>query len=400
MLKTKILEKLFLFFSFFPFISFYPIDTDVQPLFIVFGILVIFKYFIINQKKINLIYILLFLLFLLLSFKINFSVNDNIFYISKAVSPLIGMITLIAFYYLKDELDGKFFFIIINIYFWVSLFIFINPELFLNIQGYLVRNVNTTDIYGIRGISTFSTEPGLFAGLLICFLIINDYLFNTSKQSLKSYRLNFLFIFIMIILTKSGTGYLLFFVYSFLKLFVKIKLNRKSIFGVLFIIFLIPLFIYLINYLNEIFQVRGLDILVKLIFEPELLLLLDMSILTRVYNFYIGILSISYYPFGYGINNINELVYEIINNSQLLLSFSKFEYVDFSQKISLTSSFATLSVMYGLFWWFLWFLILFFVSKANFVSKIFAMIFISFSFSAAFPLIWILLSLDRRKYNE
>lgn len=391
MVPNRILEKLFLFFSFFPFISLYPIDTDVQPCFIVFAVLVIIKNTIINNIKIKRIYVLLLLYFTLLCLKINFSPIDYIFYFSRAISPLIGLLTLLAFCYSLKDLNYKLFRIVVNIYFWFSIFTFIAPDLFLNIQAHLVRNVNTVDIYGLRGISTFSTEPGLFAGLLICFLLINDFLFNNKLQSQKIFKTNFLYIFIMLILTKSGTGYLLFFIYIIFRF-----IHNKNFFLLIIIsIFMVPLIICILKYLNSIFVSRGLDILVKLIFEPQLLLTLDMSILTRIHNFYLGLLSIFYYPFGYGINNINDIVYEIIIDNEFLYNFPKVQYMDFSQKISLASSFSMLTVMYGLFWWIAWFLIFFIISKASLMSKFFATIFIFFSYSAAFPLIWILLGLKK-----
>ena len=85
----------------------------------------------------------------------------------KMISLAFGMTIVIAFNYSKDAIDHKLLNVSIGIYFIYSCLILLNPELFVGIQNLFIRNTNSGVELGYRGISTFSTEPGLFGGLLI-----------------------------------------------------------------------------------------------------------------------------------------------------------------------------------------------------------------------------------------
>lgn len=392
MLKSLNIEKLFLIASLFPFVSPYPIDTDVQPISGVMAFFVILKYNYVKKLPMQKKHLFLLVITFILLFYINPEKSLHISF-SKAVSLFFGSLILVAFYYSSQYLTSSLFSNIIKVYFLTSIVTILFPEILLSLQGNIVRNINAEGIDGIRGILTFSTEPGLFGGLLISFFLINDYLYTNQKLTKNCYFSNFLMLLLMLIATKSGTGYLLFILYIILKIIIEIKYDFKNI--VLIFIFFTSL--VLLVYTVDSNSSRGLQIIIQLIENPQELFKLDMSILTRVVSLYIGALSIIQYPFGVGINDISTNIWEVIHTDKFLRDFPKFDGYTNIDKITLVSSFASLVVMYGVIWLIVFYLIFFRISKANLIYKIFAMIFIFVSFSAAFPLIWILLSLEANK---
>ena len=109
----------------------------------------------------------------------------------------------------------------------------------------VIRNTNSVD-FTYRGVSTLSTEPGLFGGLLIFFLLIIDNTYNKLKiNKINMYLLKALVI-IMLILTKSGTGYLYFIIYILLNLiFSQNKKIKKYLLFLISGIVFIAIFFYI-----------------------------------------------------------------------------------------------------------------------------------------------------------
>ena len=197
-----LLKRLFLFSCFFPFVSPYPINSDTQPLSGIFAFMVLFQMLFITKEKINKNLMLLLLFsFFLLSYNNPFSSDFNPDY-GKMLSIVFGVIIVIAFYYSKAVMDHKMLNISIGIYFIYSCLILLNPELFVRIQNIFIRNTNSGIDLGYRGISTFSTEPGLFGGLLIFFLLIIDYLNEQFLIRKKNMQILRFLILIMILMTK------------------------------------------------------------------------------------------------------------------------------------------------------------------------------------------------------
>ena len=393
MTKKINVEKLFLIAALFPFVSFYPIGTDVQPLAGIFAILVILKY-IFNHATIKREFIFLIGISFIMIFYINpFEMDVVDIKWGKSLSLFVGVVTIVAFFYAKKFFTIKIFKYTVYSYFTFSILMLIQPDVFLEIQSHFVRHINSTNIYGARGIATFSTEPGMFAGLLIAFLILNDYFLNFDKQSKKSYILHVLLIVIMLYLTKSGTGYLYFLIYLFIKSW---SLKNKKFKYSLYMIGIILIYIlYNINISHDVS--RGLYVIKELLHNPMEYILRDQSIFTRVIAFTIGIQSILYYPFGVGISDVHMHVWMIIEGSQFLMSFPKFEV---GGNTYLVSAFSNLTVRYGLFWWALFYYLFFRISNTSLIARIFAIIFITFSYSAAFPLIWILLYLNNNEKQK
>ncbi|WP_132644132.1 hypothetical protein [Roseivirga ehrenbergii] len=382
-----ILLGVFQFSVFFPFVSPVPIQSDVQPLGgLLAGVILALRFL---SKKLVVEKRNLFLLlytFLLLCF-INPFGGFEIDY-GKYLSMLYGMVLLLVFTS-EFEIKANFFFLSILIYAGFTVGLLAMPNLFFNIQDMLIRNTNSVDFLGYRGISTLSTEPGLFGGLLVAFAMINDHLKSHNKLSNVKFFLLHILILFMILLTKSGTGYLYYVVFLGFKLFDnKIPfIQRVSGFS-LVVILTVLLVIYLGSLgLN---LGRGIDIIMKLSEGSSGGLGNDSSILYRLSGFYVSFLVMSVYPFGVGFGDVETTAQEFVYESEFLFSLLGNEQVHFTSAFSYTVMGAGLLAV-GLFF------SIFLLTKAKTKHKAFAFIFMFFSYSLAFPMIWLLLSLKKKK---
>ncbi|NOE80010.1 hypothetical protein GU260_18030 [Vibrio cholerae] len=119
----------------------------------------------------------------------------------------------------------------------------------------------------------------------------------------------------------------------------------------------------------------------------------DTSVLKRVFDVSIGLISLFQNPFGVGVNNVTSVVNDIA------IQYGLLREVDYSREIELVSGLGWMCVSFGIpGFLFIVYLFIFF-SKAPVVHKVFAFIFLSISYSPAFPAIWILLaqSVSERK---
>ena len=189
---------------------------------------------------------------------------------------------------------------------------------------------------------------------------------------------NFISIFFLILFSKSGTGYLYFLFYIILK--YKVLIFPAII---LFLIFLVDIDMQFENN-------RGLDAILQISnFEnlPQ-----TSGIYKRLYDFKLGLHLFFNFPFGFGLNNVH-LIYRYINFKDMI------NYVD-NQAYGFNSSLTFWIGSYGSIFIFLFYFILFSINRPRFIHIFFSFLFISISYSAAYPAIWILLSLNQFKNSH
>jgi hypothetical protein len=385
------LDKLFIISVFFPFLSPYPIDQDIQPISGLLGILVVIRYILGNNFKIPVSFVIMISISVLSLAYINPFI-DNAFNFSKSVSLSYGLIVLLAFKASSKSLTNGLFSWIIIVYFSYSLLLLFNFDFFQEVQGYFIR-ANNSNILGYRGIATFSTEPGLFGGLLVFFLIINDYLFR-QQGNVASHRVNFILVFIMILLTKSGTGYAYFALYLFLKLAMS---KKFSSFLILLTLISATIAASLLIDDKQFFG-RGVHLILLSIMDFELLVSQDTSIYGRLLDASISFISMLEYPLGLGLGGVNEVLKSLTEEYSYLSN-----YYGKSVVIGLVSSLSYFVAMYGVFFYVFLAYLFGFYSKANYIESIFSIIFMLFSYSMAFPPIWILnqlVNVDKKQEYE
>lgn len=378
--KTEIIQSVIFLTVCFPFVSFYPIETDVQPIYI--GLIIFYLMF--NFRKLfklpqNLILLLVFSLISV--FYVNyFDFGDNFFAVKGIGAHFSFFSAVLCFIYFRIEPIDRFYRIfnfVIILYFLFSVFYILVPISAINFQNYIIRtsNVDENNPFGYRGAAILSTEPGLFAGQMIFFLLLNEYYLSKIKITLKRYWFNFLLLFLLISISKSGTGYL----YIAIFIFLKYKFLRiPSLFF---------FFLFVFNIEMNFEENRGFDAIMQLS-NPDNLS--DSSgIFKRLYDFSLGIFLFFHYPLGFGLNNAH-LIYKTVDFKNIKMFIENGAY-------GFNSSLTFWIASYGSIFVFLYYFILFRINKPKFINLFFSFLFIIVSYSAAFPAIWILFALNTDK---
>ena len=384
------IHTIFLISCFFPFVSPYPINSDIQPIAGILAFVIILKNTFYENKFIPLKY------FIVVLFSLVFLTYNSIFLsfnpdYGKMLSLTFGSLILLGFYFSRNYLNARLINTIVIFYFLWSILLLLFPENMIVIQNLFIRDTNSVD-FSYRGIATLTTEPGLFGGVLVFLLIIVDHMKFSKLLSIKNQCFLYLCILIMLFLTKSGTGYLYFLFFLLFKfLLSNIKLRYKFF---LSIIFLVGFFTFL-NFLSSIDidgLGRGIYILSNLS-NLETLLNTDTSIFIRIVDVYLSFISLVNYPFGVGNGYVNEAFINVVKLSDFANNF----YTSNGKNIGVNSSFTYLTLSYGILFWFYLLFIFFILSKSNITQKFFAFLFLAVSYSSAFPAIWILLGLTLYK---
>lgn len=386
------LGYLFLVASLFPFVSFYPVSTDVQPIFLLFSIFIVF--FTLDRKlKFNITNAIWMVILVAFSFfYINLNGSFNILY-SKQLAIVFVPVVIYAIYSTKGLLTFNFIYYVFLVYFILSILMFIQFEFFSYLQSFFVRNINSS-VLGYRGISTLSTEPGLFAGHMIAIYLILESVYKTSDISTKrlyKYKLllSHAFLLIMIYLSKSGTGFAYYAVY--LSITVLESMQRKQITILILLVSVSSIFLYSIidqSYIDQASRGeygRGLQIVFLFLLDSNKLSG-DTSIFYRIYGLFTAIHSLGYYPFGTGIGDVDESYTKVLGSFGYLQSF----YLNSVLGYRLVSSTGYYIMVYGLFF-LVPYIYLIYRSKASIKNKIFFIIFTSFSYSFLYPLVWFIL---------
>ena len=371
----------------FPFISPVPINTDTQPLFLVFaGIIFAHRAFYVGWHAG--VYLLLSVSVLSLIY-----INPSLEYTvdaGKAVSIVAGVLIFIAATRINDQQAYQFVKKAALIYFFYSCLIFLNSSFFLSLQEHFVRGVNVADFSNLeyRGAPALATEPGLLGGLLVFLLIQLQYYGEKLNASAKDMAAHGMVIILTIFMTKSGTGYLYLLIFLMLTYGHWIARNR---FVLVCLLVAVLIFLALVAPVvaNLELNNRGVEILVTLASGGSLDD--DTSVLKRLYDLRIGIESLFEYPFGVGINGVSSAVNELAIRHQLIRPN------DSAGDISLVSGLSFYLVSYGLLGLLFLVYLFFFLSRAPMSHKVFAFIYLSASYSPAFPAIWILLSQTKNK---
>lgn len=379
------LNKIFLICCFFPFVSPYPIGSDTQPLAGVVAAIIVLRTLVKEREFNKNLLIILCVPILLLCYN-NISSESLSLDFGKVLSLSFGALIIVGFFHSRECLTSKLFTTIVTIYFVVTILLLLFTAPMIELQNHVIRNTNASD-FSYRGVAALATEPGLFGGLLVFFFIISDYLYENGKLTQKNKFIVNAMLFFMLLMTKSGTGYLYFILFFGLKyLLGEYRIKHKIIVLLASALTLISLII-LIPTLEGSSLGRGASILHQLS-DPKALQD-DASISTRVVNMWLGLVSITHYPVGVG----NAAALDAAKELMLVTPFVKNFYDVTGKDFGINSSFAYLTIAYGvIFWGYLLFLLSYF-SKSHATWKCFALLYLSVSYSAAFPAIWILITL-------
>lgn len=389
----SMVASLFVLASVFPFVSPYPIGSDVQPVAAGFAVLLLTYAWLRNQDTANKYYVWTF--FYVLAMSLHIDISEFPSEINKLYAMYAAYFTFIAWASTGVNFKVRIVTAGIFVYFLIAVLMLAFSESLIPLQNYIVRNTNSV-IIGYRGVSPLSTEPGLLAGVLVGLLIILDRLRELEKVSSTNYFVTFSFGITTIFLTRSGTGIsylLLYFLVRRLSVgagnIIKVK---NFIRGALLV--LIGLAVLSVIYGDELLLFRASDVLYSLIFEPSRLAA-DSSILYRLYAVVVGVLVFVENPFGVGFGGVDNASDAILAGNTQIAYFYQTLREDFHP----VSSFGYYLSALGIFF-LIPFLAFFYSFKASITSKIFAILFVLFSFSIAMPIIWMMLGVCQPIYDR
>lgn len=374
------LENLLFFCSLFPFASPYPVNSDTQPLAGFIAICVIFKHMRVSRTQIIL------LIFGVLTLFYTSNLDFTTYLKPSTYMWLYATIGIVALMNSAKYINQSIFNVAVIIYALTCVLTILFPKIMVDLQMHIVSHARVQDINSIRGVSVFATEPGLLAGLLSCFLFINEYFFYQNGFSSRKYFFNITLICFVMLCTKSGSAILFSSFYCLYKLKVDLKLIAyfSATIFILFIVYiLLPDSFTRSNRVNNI---------LTLLFSGNIGA--DSSIASRFYGFMIGLKSIFFHPFGVGIDlstKASAIKAMILNDSSSLNFFSSYGKGSLSK---INSSFGNLIVSFGIFGWLLLVYIhLVIFRHVEIRVRLFSMLFLVSSYTAGFPTSWLVLCL-------
>lgn len=377
---NQLLQKSVLFFTFLPFVSPFPIYSDAQPVVFILSTILLFCFV---YKKIDLVD----LYFLFFTFVSLIYINNNAnFDVKSYLTPTIALITFLGIKYSFNYFNSTLLLQFIKVNFFGVIFHYFAPSLFISCFSWAIgRDIKITNTSGVRGASGFAAEPGFTGAIAVVCIAAIVYFWSTMDT--KDKRFAILMCLTMIILTKSGTGSLLFILLCFGILVERLDYRYLYIIPVIALAYLLYLYFPIS---------RGVKVIELLITNPSYLWKVDTSTGHRVYNIVIGFLTLGVAPLGNGVGSYDIVSEQIVNLYNLDRHISGL-YTNIS-------AFAKLSVEFGFMFIILISIINLVALKRNGLSALKyllvanAMIGVSFSFM--FPPIWLLycMALKRRIY--
>ena len=182
--KCTLIIFLSYFFSFSPFFSIYPLKTDLQPLYLIFMLIVL----IVHINNTNTIPFPAFILLLLsLCSLFYFNPNYPVIYKSHVLGMFASFVSYLFFRKYHIYLDQKILLVIIAFNLSAIIFDYVNPSMFRDTFGEFVR-VSKDAKWG-RGAAGFSSEPGFIGSLGVFYIAVSHYLKNYNL-SRKYYHIN------------------------------------------------------------------------------------------------------------------------------------------------------------------------------------------------------------------
>jgi hypothetical protein len=391
--KIKLICLTLFFISlYFPFASFYPLSTDVQPVVFFFAGIILFpiKSYEFNGTKFLYIFLIIFSLFTL------FYVNmDSDFKIIKRLGFTTGVILFFSiqnnFKYLSSTLLKNI--AIIHI---LAMFLqLISPEIF-NITLLKFINRNTYFANDSRGQHGLNAEQGGASAVMFALYLSAFYFKNTlsilTKKDVINYNITMLLAIIGLIMARAGLSGILLIAITLLS----IPKKNRTLYLIILFFTLIILISFIINKVTF-FEIRVLDILKVALENPSLLLYYDSSISERLIGLMYGFFSLLHHPLGFGGGGYSIAAKEV----EYLYHFSLLFPTARPQIDDTVSTTGIYLAEYGIFY--VIFLCILFIHcyKNNFLNIITLSILLSFlffSFSIAFPVTWLIFSI-LIKYN-
>lgn len=386
--KIKLICKTLFFISlYFPFASFYPLSTDVQPLVFFFAGIILFPIPSNEFNSYKFLYIFLISFALLTLFYVNI---DTDFKFIKRLGLSTGVILFFSIQNNLKFLSSTLLKNIAFIHIFAMFLQLISPDLF-NATLLNFINRNTYFASDSRGQHGLNAEQGGASAVMFGLYLTAFYFKNTfssfSKKDLKNYNITMMLAILGLIMARAGLSGILLLAITLLSIPPK---NRTFYLVTLLIIFIV--FITFILNKATYFEIRVLDLIKVALENPTLLLYYDSSISERLLGLMYGLFSLIHNPFGIGGGGYSIAAREIENIYHLSRLFSTAR-PQIDDTVSTTGIYLA---EYGFFYVLFIFVLFIHCYKINFfniVSLFILLSFLFFSFSIAFPITWLIFSI-------
>jgi hypothetical protein len=374
------MAKMFFLFALLPFISPLPIETDVQPVFLIIAALIFLQELAKGKLKYNRSFALLLTISIIVALS-SFVAPD------VPLQNRVGLLAALATYYIvvtRDaDLSAKLLLTASSINFLGVVWNFVSPETFVTIAGNVVRVIKTQEL-SYRGVSGFAAEPSFTAAVALTHSLIAIYLNMTGRLKRRFMLLSILTSLVVVLITKSGLGVvyglLLILIYCFFA-------NWKAV--LVSVVLLFTLSVAILN--SNLAQSRGVSLLTNAWSNPSNFLS-DGSVAERMFGVHIGVLSLIEYPLGNGSGSYSSVASRIDSKYSLQELYSSAR----PQLMETSSSFGRYLVELGVIF-VIWMALLFRPAVGwtafNISCVSLSFLFVLTTFSIAFPPTYILLGL-------
>lgn len=371
------LKKVIFIFALFPFFSFYPISTDIQPILFI----LICLYLIISKIKYDWFTFFLFIISVL--FLVHPLISGN--YDFKRNFSIFGILIFCLFMNKIDIKDIKnITFISLHIHFLLILINFYFPDFFNLFLSNFIPRV-TYDFNDSRGAHGLNVEPGGAAAVLFVHFMILNFISDKYTDSKTNMFYVLCLVLFSLSLTKSGLGLIC----SFL---IILQYSISNNLGKFLLIFLFPAFLFFIDIFISNFSRVG-SLIDGFLSNGFHIIFLDASIAERVLSLIYGIYSLFDNIAGVG-GGAYKFAQDHIEHRYAL------SHIFYSARsdVGLTSSAGIFLLEFGIFFILFFIIVIFYFFPRNIRSVIpffSGITFILFSFSLLFPITWILFYLSK-----
>lgn len=377
-----------------PYVSPIPLGSDVQIMtgligYVIIAFLLLKDKFIISHREITIILLGLF-------FLVYVNVDESTYQFRKAIGPIYGF----SIYYIaknyKDNFNIKILNVVLSLYFLAAVVQFVSPGFFeLTFENFI--RVAKYSSASTRGLTSLTTEPGFLGTICIYIILIQDWYYkNKGLSKDRQYYVRLIAATILILLSKSGAGYILLFLLLAFKSLAFIKR-----YWYLFTIAM-ALGIVIVLQTDEISGNKGLSDLVKVLQSSSPQDLLKVSSLSmRVNPILVGIQGAIEEPLGRGSGAFTtqaSMVY-LQNNIDQIYPFYLRDRLLFEISLDSVSTFGKYIFEYGVF--FLLYLFLIFIGLNVRKSGVFIFFLLltglAFALPIVYPPIWLIFGLYSRR---
>ena len=380
------LVNIFFFTVFNPFISPFPIGTDVQLPCFVLALILVFIAVLNKRLKLDAIDVV----FLIVSgWSLFYLGLDGQFDPRHRLGLPLAFLVYITIKTYWQYLNPKI--VLISIMFNTLGIIFhmLSPSNFVFIAEKITRKIKIGGDFTERGASGFCPEPGLASALFAILFLTLFYLRRNDDIKKFPYIISSLVCILCILLTKSGLGVLL-----LLVIFTSILVVSSSI----RIKIAIVVFIFCCHFVFDQYELyessRALHLIYIVIQNPGTFLLIDSSLAERAAGISFGLISLLEWPGGYGGGAYAKIAPDLDKQYGIMSFFSTAR----DQTQETVSAFGKYLVEIGLIFVLLLLAIIFrnfSFTQIGLSSSALAIFFILASFSITFPGTWFLFMLAR-----